>query len=81
MILTYTFSKNDKIFDKSLYIYDFGLYKGFLKDNTFIIYKILNKTMKDSKLIEGFATETICHRHQWDILFHVDVLRRMYVRN
>lgn len=50
--IIYNSIKKDISSSTILYIYDFGSYKGFLKDNTFTIYKILHKEMKDSSFYE-----------------------------
>jgi hypothetical protein len=50
--IIYTPNKNSIQSENFIYIYDFGSYKGFLKDNNFTVYKILHKEMKDTLLYE-----------------------------
>ena len=50
--IIYKPSRNSIKSENHIYIYDFGSYKGFLKDNNFTVYKILHKEMKDTLLYE-----------------------------
>jgi hypothetical protein len=50
--ITYTPTKDIIESENCIHIYDFGSYKGFLKNNDFSVYKILHKEMKDTSLYE-----------------------------
>jgi hypothetical protein len=50
--IIYTFNKNSIKSENLIHIYDFGSYKGFLKNDNFSVYKILHKEMKDTLLYE-----------------------------
>jgi len=50
--MIYTPTKKSIKNENFIYIYDFGSYKGFLKDNNFTVYKIIHKEMKDTLLYE-----------------------------
>ena len=44
--IIYRFNKNVIETENYIHIYDFGSYKGVLKDDNFTVYKILHKEMK-----------------------------------
>ena len=50
--IIYKPTKNSIKSENHIFIYDFGSYKGFLKDTNFTVYKILHKEMKDTLLYE-----------------------------
>jgi hypothetical protein len=50
--IIYRFNKNVIETENYIHIYDFGSYKGVLKDDNFTVYKIIHKEMKDTLLYE-----------------------------
>jgi len=66
-IIEYKASENSNLTSK-LYLYDFGNIKGFLYNNEFVMYKIVNKvdTSEIVELYEGIIPKTVFSIEEYD---------------
>jgi len=85
-MVTIIYKPSKKIIKSSniLYIYDFGYMKGFLMNNDFKLYKILQKEMKESSLYEKcefLETNIPLHTYSIDKYNCIEDNNILYIHN